>query len=79
MLSWHRDTLLTSQNYDTIDSLKLTESVYRIVKVTAGDNGAIFKCSAINQAMNEPLSTGLTLNVLYGPSKLTMDGVFEVC
>ncbi len=78
MLSWYRDSVLVSKNYDTIQSLQLTESVYRIAKVTPADNRAVFKCDAINPALDEPLTTGLVLNVLYGPTKLTMEGTFEV-
>lgn len=78
MLSWYRDGKLLSKNYDTIASEKITESVYKISKVTPTDNKAWFKCEAINQAMDEPFSASVALNVLYGPSKLTMEGVFEV-
>jgi hypothetical protein len=77
-LSWYRDTKLISKNYDTIESSKSTESVYRIDKVLPGDNKIMYKCSAMNQAMDEPLTSNVTLNVLYGPEKLTMNGVFEV-
>ena len=79
MLSWHRDGKLISKNYDTLDSEKKTESVYTIGKVMPGDNKALFQCDSINQAMDAPHSTALTLNVLYGPTKLTMTGAFEVC
>ena len=78
ILSWYRDGKLISKNYDTIESTKTTESIYKIGKVTPKDNKALFKCDAINQAMENPFSTSVTLNVLYGPSKLTMKGVFEV-
>lgn len=78
MLSWYRDGKLISKNYDTIESTKTTESIYKIGKVTPKDNKAIFKCDAINQAMDDPYSTSVTLNVMYGPSELTMKGVFEV-
>ena len=78
MLSWYRDGKLVSKNYDTIESSKTTESLYRIGKVSPTDNKAFFKCNAINQAMDEPYSINTTLNVLYGPDKLTMNGVFEV-
>ena len=78
MLSWYRDGKLVSKNYDTIESSKTSESLYRIGKVSQTDNKAFFKCNAINQAMDEPYITNTTLNVLYGPDKLTMNGVFEV-
>lgn len=78
MLSWYRDGKLISKNYDTIESMKTTESVYRIGKVTPGDNKALFQCDSINQAMDNPYSSSIKLNVLYGPTKLTMTGVFEV-
>ena len=77
-LSWFRDGKLVSKNYDTIESIKTTESLYRIAKVAPSDNRAALKCNSINQAMDEPYSTNVTLNVLYGPDKLTMNGVFEV-
>lgn len=78
MLSWYRDGKLVSKNYDTIQSSKTTESLYRIGKVAPSDNKAFFKCNAINQAMDEPSVVNTTLNVWYGPEKLTMNGVFEV-
>jgi hypothetical protein len=78
MLSWYRGDALISKNYDTIEFEKRTESIYRIEKVTAKDNKAFFKCEAINQAMDQPISTNTTLNVLFGPEKLNMTGVFEV-
>ncbi len=78
MLSWYRDGKLVSKNYDTIESTKTTESLYRIAKISRADNRAIFKCNAINQAMDEPFSTNVTLNVLFGPDKIAMNGVFEV-
>lgn len=78
MLSWYRDGKIVSKNYDTIESTKTTESLYRISKVMPSDNKAVFKCNSINQAMDEPFSTSIALNVLYGPEKLTMNGVFEV-
>jgi hypothetical protein len=77
-LSWYRDSKLISKNYDTIESSRSTESIYHIAKVVPGDNKVMYKCNAMNQAMDEPLSSNVTLNVLYGPEKLTMDGVFEV-
>ncbi len=78
MLSWHRDSALVSNNYDTIHSLRLTESTYRLAKVTPADNRAVLRCDALNPALDAPLSTGLVLNVLYGPTTLTMEGTFEV-
>lgn len=77
MLSWYRDGKLISKNYDTIESSKTTESFYRIGKVAPSDNKAILKCSAINQALDDPLSVNVTLNVLYGPEKINMTGQFE--
>lgn len=56
----------------------MTESVYRIAKVSSSDHQSILKCNAFNQAMDEAYTTGVFLNVLYGPEKLTMNGVFEV-
>lgn len=78
MLSWYRDNKLVSRNYDTIESTRTSESYYRLAPVAPADNKAVLKCNAINQAMDEPYSTNITLNVLYGPEKLTMQGVFEV-
>ena len=78
MLSWYRGDALISKNYDTIELEKRTESIYTIVKVSPKDNKAFFKCAAINQAMDDPISSNATLNVLYGPDKLNMSGVFEV-
>ena len=78
MLSWYRDGKLAVKNYDTIEPLKRTESIYRIGKLLPSDNKALLRCDAINQAMDEPYSTSVMLNVLYGPAKLTMTGVFEV-
>jgi hypothetical protein len=78
MLTWYRDGKLVSKNYDTIESIKTTEAIYRIARVSPTDNKAVFRCEAINQAMDEPLSTNLTVGVLFGPDKLTMNGVFEV-
>ena len=77
-LYWYRDGKLASSNYDTIDATKITESFYKISKVSPSDHQSILKCNAFNQAMDAPFTTGLVLNVLYGPEKLTMNGVFEV-
>lgn len=78
MLSWYREGKLISKNYDTIESSKTTESLYRIGRVSPSDNKAHLRCNAINQALDEPYSVNTTLNVLYGPDNLTMTGVFEV-
>ena len=78
MLSWYRDGKLASKTYDTVDSIKTAESFYRVAKITPADNKAVLRCDAINQAIDEPLASNITLNVLYGPEKLNMSGVFEV-
>ena len=78
MLSWYRDGILASKTYETVDSMKTAESFYRIPKIMPSDNKAVLRCDAINQAIDEPLSTNITLNVMYGPEKLNMNGVFEV-
>lgn len=78
MLSWYRDDKLVSKNYDTIESIKTTESVYRLAKVSPLDNKANFKCNSMNQAMDSPYSTSITLSVFYGPDNIKMSGVFEV-
>lgn len=79
MLSWYRDNRVISKNYDTIEELKKTEAIYRIPKVSPGDNKALMRCDAYNQAVDAPLSSpGVTLNVWFGPEKLTISGNFEV-
>jgi hypothetical protein len=77
-LAWYRDAKLISKSYETIEVSNKTEAVYRISRVAPNDNRIAYKCSAMNQAMDEPLVSSVTLNVLYGPEKLTMTGVFEV-
>jgi hypothetical protein len=77
-LSWYRDGKLVSRNYETIEATKTSESVFKIAKVLPADNKIVYKCNSMNQAMDEPLSSNVTLNVLYGPEKLTMNGEFEV-
>lgn len=79
MLTWYRDGKVISKNYDTIDASKTTEAIYRIASVSPGDNKALFRCEAFNQAIDEPLtSSNVTLNVWFGPEKLTLDGAFEI-
>lgn len=78
MLTWYRDGKMVSKNYDTIQSMKTTEAIYRIANVSPTDNKAFFKCESINQAMDEPFASNVTINVVFGPDKLTMNGVFEV-
>ena len=77
-LAWYRDDKLVSRAYSTIESNKTTEAVYKVARVSARDNRATLRCDAMNQAMDEPYSSQLTLDVLYGPEAIQMDGVFEV-
>jgi hypothetical protein len=78
MLTWHRDNKIVSRNYDTIEAAKTTESLYRIGKISPSDNRATLKCSSYNQALDEPYTTNVTLNVLYGPEKITLTGPVEI-
>jgi hypothetical protein len=79
MLTWYRDDKVISKSYETIESLKMSEAIYRISSVNASDDKAVFRCESFNQALDKPKSTqNLTLNVWYGPSNLKMTGEFEV-
>jgi len=43
MLSWYRDDKLISKNYDTIESIKTTESIFRLAKVSPSDEVQVGK------------------------------------
>lgn len=73
-LTWYRDKKLLKTSYDTIDSK--TESEVKF-KVDASDNQMIYKCDAINQAIDQPLTSEVKLNVLFGPTNILLTGQFE--
>ncbi len=37
----------------------------------------MYKCDAINQAIDQPLSSEIKLSVLFGPTNLVLNGIFE--
>jgi nephron len=78
MISWERDGNFVHSSYDTDETNKISSSMLRIEDVKPEDNLAKLRCNSINQAMDEPLTNDITLNVLYGPDKLIMNGTFEV-
>ena len=73
-LTWYKNNALVSTSYDTIESK--TEALLQ-VKVEPTDNKVVYRCDAINQAIDSPLSTNIALNVLYGPTNVILNGVFE--
>ena len=73
-LTWYRNTTLVSTSYDTIESK--TEADLQF-KVEATDNNAIFRCNSINEAIDQPLSSSVSLRVLYGPTNVILNGQFE--
>ncbi len=73
-LTWFRNTALVSTNYDTLESK--TESDLRF-RVEPTDNNALFRCESKNEAIDQPLSTSISLKVLYGPTNVILNGQFE--
>lgn len=63
-----------STNYDTIESR--TEADLK-VKIEPADNQAIFRCNAINAAIEQPLTSFVAIKVLYGPTNVILNGQFE--